>query len=160
VEEQFEEKPFTLTVNGAPRTVRATADMPLLWVLRDLVGLNGPKFGCGAGICGACTVHLDGAPARSCQVALGDVGAAKVVTIEGIADDPIGRRLIDAWVDIDVMQCGYCQSGQIMTAHALVKGNPKPSVAAIDAAMENNICRCACYPRIRSAIRMACGQEA
>jgi isoquinoline 1-oxidoreductase alpha subunit len=151
---------ITLTVNGKPRKFTATADMPLLWALRQELGLAGVKFGCGAGLCGACTVHLDGVPVRSCQLAIGEVGKAKVTTIEGLAGDPIADKLIDAWLEIDVMQCGYCQAGQVMSAQALLRETPKPSAADIDAAMAGNICRCATYPRIRRAIRMASGQEA
>ncbi len=160
VDDEIEERPFTVTVNGVARTIRATADVPLLWVLREMVGLSGVKFGCGAGLCGACTVHVDGAPVRSCQLPIGEVGGARVVTIEGLADDPLASKLFEAWLAIDVMQCGYCQAGQIMSAHALLKADPKPSPAAVDAAMEGNICRCATYPRIRQAIRMASGQAA
>lgn len=155
-----EDQQFTLAVNGKPQHIRATPDMPLLWALRQEVGLSGVKFGCGAGLCGACTVQLDGAPVRSCQVAIGDVGSAAVTTLEGLVGDPLADKLTKAWLEIDVMQCGYCQAGQIMSAHALLKETPKPSAGDIDAAMAGNICRCATYPRIRQAIRMASGQEA
>ncbi|HMT44857.1 MAG TPA: (2Fe-2S)-binding protein [Chakrabartia sp.] len=151
---------YTLTINGKAQQISATPDMPLLWALRQEVGLAGVKFGCGAGLCGACTVHLDGAPVRSCQTPLDSVGSAKITTIEGLAGDPLGERLIKAWLDIDVMQCGYCQAGQVMSAHALLRETPKPSGAQIDAAMEGNLCRCATYTRIREAIRLASGQEA
>ena len=154
-----EEDEFVLVVNGEERTVRASADMPLLWALRQELGLSGVKFGCGAGLCGACTVHLDGSPVRSCLLPVGDVGSSKVTTLEGLQDDPLAEKLIDAWLEIDVMQCGYCQAGQIMTAHALLADNPKPSAGEVDAAMEGNICRCGTYPRIRKAIRIASGQE-
>lgn len=150
---------YTLTINGKAQQISATPDMPLLWALRQEVGLAGVKFGCGAGLCGACTVHLDGAPVRSCQTPLGSVGSAKITTIEGLAGDPLGERLIKAWLDIDVMQCGYCQAGQVMSAHALLRETPKPSGEQIDAAMEGNLCRCATYTRIREAIRLASGQE-
>ena len=154
-----EEDEFVLVVNGEERTVRASADMPLLWALRQELGLSGVKFGCGAGLCGACTVHLDGSPVRSCLLPVGDVGSSKVTTLEGLQDDPLAEKLFDAWLEIDVMQCGYCQAGQIMTAHALLADNPKPSAGEVDAAMEGNICRCGTYPRIREAIRIASGQE-
>jgi isoquinoline 1-oxidoreductase alpha subunit len=149
----------TITVNGKPRTVEASADMPLLWALRDELGLSGVKFGCGAGLCGSCTVQLDGAAVRSCQTPLGSVGKAKVTTLEGL-NDPLAERLRKAWLEIDVMQCGYCQAGQLMSAHALLKSNAKPSAAEIDDAMEGNICRCATYPRIRAAIAKVAGGKA
>ena len=154
------EQSFTLTVNGKPQKIRALPEMPLLWALRQEVGISGVKFGCGAGLCGACTVQLDGSPTRACLTPLSAVGKAKITTVEGLAKDPIGARLQKAWLDIDVMQCGYCQAGQLMSAYALLKSKPKPSDADIDAAMEGNICRCACYPRIREAIRKASGREA
>ncbi|PLK26512.1 (2Fe-2S)-binding protein [Novosphingobium sp. TH158] len=150
-------KAITISVNGKARTVNAPPEMPLLWALRDELGLSGAKFGCGGGFCGACTVHVDGSPTRSCQLTLGDLGGGKVTTIEGLAD-PLAERLRKAWLEIDVMQCGYCQAGQIMTAHALLSQNPRPSAAEVDAAMEGNICRCATYPKIREAIRNASGQ--
>jgi isoquinoline 1-oxidoreductase subunit alpha len=153
------EQEYRLRVNGKDVTIRATPDMPLLWALRQEAGLSGVKFGCGAGLCGACTVHLDGMPLRSCQAPVGDIGYASITTLEGIQDDPIGRKLIDAWLEIDVMQCGYCQAGQVMSAHALLSQQPKPGDDDIDAAMGGNICRCATYPRIRKAIRIASGQE-
>lgn len=150
---------FTLKVNGKEVTIRATPDMPLLWALRQEAGLSGVKFGCGAGLCGACTVHLDGMPLRSCQAAIGDIGDAAITTIEGLQDDPLARKLFDAWLEIDVMQCGYCQAGQVMSAHALLSQVPRPGNDDIDAAMGGNICRCATYPRIRRAIKIASGQE-
>ena len=122
---------FTIRVNGKRKQVRAVPDMPLLWALRQEAGLAGTKFGCGGGFCGACTVHLDGSPVRSCQTALGDVGNAAITTIEGL-NDALGERLKAAWLEIDVMQCGYCQAGQLMSAHALLGQNPRPDSAAID----------------------------
>jgi isoquinoline 1-oxidoreductase alpha subunit len=144
-----------LTVNNRPVTVDASPDMPLLWALRDVLGLPGTKFGCGAAFCGACTVHLDGQPVRSCQTPIGSVGTARVTTIEGLAADPVGKRLQDAWVALDVPQCGYCQAGQLMAATALLHRTPQPSEAEIDAAMSGNLCRCATYLRIRAAIKQA-----
>ena len=151
---------YTLTVNGRRRIADVEGDTPLLWVLRDTLDLPGTKFGCGIAQCGVCTVHIDGAPVRACQTRLDSVGAAKVTTIEGIGATPYGKRLQDAWVAIDVPQCGYCQAGQIMSAAALLKATPKPSDAEIDAAMEGNLCRCATYLRIRRAIKQAAGVAA
>ena len=150
---------YRLDVNGAIREVDVPPEMPLLWVLRDELGLVGAKYGCGAGLCGACTVHVDGAAQRSCQLPVGRVGPAKIHTIEHIGTTAIGERLQQAWLQIDVMQCGYCQAGQIMSACALLGKTPRPSDADIDAAMAGNICRCGCYNRIRSAIRIAAGME-
>ncbi|MBX9815519.1 MAG: (2Fe-2S)-binding protein [Proteobacteria bacterium SG_bin5] len=144
-----------LTVNGRAVQVDAPAEKPLLWVLREDLGLIGTKFGCGQGLCGACTVHLDGKAVRGCQTPLGSVGAAKVTTIEAVAQNAVGRRVTAAWIDADVPQCGYCQAGQIMSATALLARTPKPSDAEIDAAMAGNLCRCATYNRIRAAIRAA-----
>lgn len=158
-EEAEGEREFAIVVNGREVAIRATPDMPLLWALRQEARVHGVKFGCGAGLCGACTVHLDGIPARSCLLPVGEVGTARVTTIEGMQDDELGRRLIDAWLAVDVMQCGYCQAGQVLSAHALLSQVPKPEDADIDAAMSGNICRCATYPRIRKAIRVASGQE-
>src|ERR1700710_1523126 len=146
-----------LTVNGNPTTVEADSDTPLLWVLRDTLHLHGTKYGCGVGACGACTVHLDGAAVRSCQTPVEAVGAAKITTIEGVGASPVGKRVQQAWSDLDVAQCGYCQPGQIMAATALLAKTPKPTDADIDAAM-TNICRCATYTRIRAAIKQASGQ--
>lgn len=146
---------YTIDVNGARRTVDVDGDMPLLWVLRDELGLKGSKFGCGAGLCGACTVHLDGKAARSCLTPISSVGAAAIATIEGMAAHPVGKRLQAAWMALDVPQCGYCQAGQIMTATELLAGNPSPSDADIDAAMRGNVCRCCTYARIRAAIKQA-----
>jgi len=149
-----------LSINGRLREVDADPEMPLLWALRDIVGLTGTKFGCGAAFCGACAVHLDGVPVRSCQTPVGSVGSAKVTTIEGLAANPVGARLQAAWVAMDVPQCGYCQAGQLMAAAALLKETPHPDDAAIDAAMTGNLCRCATYTRIRAAIKHAAAVSA
>jgi isoquinoline 1-oxidoreductase alpha subunit len=133
--------------------------MPLLWVLRDLLGLTGTKFGCGRGLCGACTVHLDGQPVRSCVIPVGDIGNREVTTIEGIGTTPAGARIQRAWLDLEVVQCGYCQSGQIMSAAALLKRVPNPTDKDINFAMSGNICRCGTYLRIRQAIKHAAGLE-
>jgi isoquinoline 1-oxidoreductase subunit alpha len=146
--------PVTLLVNGAPRTVDADGEMRLLWVLRDLLGLTGTKFGCGIAQCGACTVHLDGAAVRACTTRLSQVGARAVTTIEGLAPDGT-HALQRAWVAEDVPQCGYCQSGQVMAAAALLARTPRPSDGEIDEAMSGNICRCGTYDRIRQAIHRA-----
>lgn len=145
--------PFTL--NGRPVTVDADPSTPVLWAVRDDLGLTGTKFGCGMAQCGACTVHLNGAPVRSCMTPISAVAGAQVTTIEGLAGDRIGMAVTDAWVALDVAQCGYCQSGQIMSATALLKANKKPSDAQIDAAMSGNVCRCGTYQRIRAAIKRA-----
>ena len=150
---------YKLNVNGKVLTADVDADTPLLWTLRDSLGILGPKYGCGIGQCGACTVHIDGQPMRSCQVPVSAVGAARVSTIEGMAADPVGKRVQAAWTELDVAQCGYCQPGQIMSATALLKAKPKPTDADIDAAMSGNICRCATYTRIRAAIKQASGQQ-
>ena len=147
-----------LTVNGVDREVNAPSDMPLLWVLRDLLGLTGTKFGCGIAQCGACTVHLDGAPKRSCITPVSVAVGKKITTIEGLSrngDHPVQR----AWAELDVVQCGYCQSGQIMSAAALLAAKSKPTDADIDAALSGNICRCGTYQRIRAAVHRAAGQE-
>ena len=144
----------TITVNNQMVNVDAEADTPLLWVLRDHLGMTGTKFGCGMALCGACTVHIDGAATRSCVLPLSAVEGRSITTIEGLAKDR-SHAVQRAWLEIDVPQCGYCQSGQIMSAAALLKINPKPSDADIDAAMSGNICRCGTYPRIRKAIHRA-----
>lgn len=149
--------PYTIDINGVRRTVDVDGDMPLLWVLRDVLDLKGSKYGCGIGLCGACTVHLDGKPGRSCMLPISGIGLAKVVTIEGIGETPLGRRIQDAWLDIDVIQCGYCQAGQIMSAAALLAGTPHPNDRDIDRAMAGTLCRCGTYPRIRAAIKKAAG---
>jgi len=148
---------YRLDINGAVHEVDVPGEMPLLWVLRDELGLVGTKYGCGKGLCGACTVHVDGAAQRSCQLPVAAVGHAKIQTIERIGATETGARLQRAWLEIDVMQCGYCQAGQIMSASALLGRSAKPTDAEIDAAMTGNICRCGCYNRIRSAIRIAAG---
>ena len=149
---------YTLKVNGKSQTVDVEADTPLLWVLRDTIGLVGAKFGCGGGFCGACTVHLDGVAVRSCQTQISAVGDKAVTTIEGVGATPIGASLQKAWIDHDVIQCGYCQAGQIMSASAMLAKTPQPTDAQIDRAMAGNICRCATYNRIRAAIHQAAGQ--
>ncbi len=146
---------FTIAVNGLKRTVDVDGDTPLLWVLRDELDLKGSKFGCGVGLCGACTVHLDGEATRSCITPISSIGDAAVSTIEGMAANPVGRRLQAAWMELDVPQCGYCQAGQIMSAAALLSKNPHPDDQAIDAAMSGNVCRCCAYLRIRAAIKKA-----
>ena len=148
---------YTLRVNGQNRVVDVDSDTPLLWVLRDSLDLVGTKFGCGVGLCGACTVHLDGVATRSCLTPVANVGQAAITTIEGVGDTAIGRRVQDAWLAVDVVQCGYCQAGQIMSASALLASVPRPTDADIDRAMVGNICRCATYPRIRAAIKQAAG---
>jgi isoquinoline 1-oxidoreductase alpha subunit len=146
---------MTLNVNGAPHSVDVPADMPLLWVLRDVLGFTGTKFGCGIAQCGACTVHLDGQAVRSCVLPVGNVGDKAVLTIEAVGTTPAGRKVQQAWLDVDVVQCGYCQPGQIMSAAALIANTANPSDSDIDAAMAGNICRCGTYVRIRAAIKQA-----
>jgi isoquinoline 1-oxidoreductase alpha subunit len=150
---------LSLTINGKTVSVDAEEDTPLLWVLRDTVGLTGTKFGCGMQLCGACTVHLDGKPVRSCGTPVSAAVGKKVTTIEAIGDTAVGKKVQAAWRELDVPQCGYCQSGQIMSATALLASNPKPTDADINAAMDGNICRCGTYPRIRAAIHKAAGSK-
>jgi len=148
---------FTLKINGTPHEVDVDGDTPLLWVLRDALGMTGTKFGCGQALCGACTVHLDSRPVRSCQTPVDNVGDSAITTIEAIGQTPQGAALQKAWLELEVVQCGYCQSGQIMSAAALLKDTPKPSNDDIDAAMSGNVCRCGTYQRIRAAIKQAAG---
>jgi len=148
----------TLVVNGESRQVDVPEDMPLLWVLRDVLGLTGTKFGCGIAQCGACTVHLDGKPARSCLLPVGAIGQRAITTIEAIGNTRNGAKVQKAWLDLEVIQCGYCQSGQIMSATALLDAIPHPADADIDAAMAGNICRCGTYVRIRQAIKNAAAE--
>ena len=146
---------FRIKINGKTHSVDVDGDTPLLWVLRDVLGMTGTKFGCGRALCGACTVHVDGAPVRSCSTPVESVGGAEVATIEAIGATAVGERIRRAWLAREVVQCGYCQSGQIMSAVALLAGNPNPSDADIDDAMSGNICRCGTYLRIRDAIKEA-----
>jgi isoquinoline 1-oxidoreductase alpha subunit len=149
-----------LEVNGEARTFDAQPDTPLLWVLRDVLHMTGTKFGCGMALCGACTVHVDGQPVRSCITQVSSVAGKKITTIESVASDDVGKRVQAAWLELGVPQCGYCQSGQIMSAIALLKAKPRPQDADIDEAMSGNICRCGTYPRIRAAIKRAAGEGA
>jgi isoquinoline 1-oxidoreductase alpha subunit len=148
---------YTINVNGTQQTVDVDGETPLLWVLRDTLDLKGSKFGCGMGLCGACTVHINGKAIRSCITPIATVGAAQVTTIEGVGATSIGKQVQDAWLKVDVMQCGYCQAGQIMAASALLSQKPKPTDQDIDDAMSGNLCRCATYTRIRAAIKHAAG---
>jgi isoquinoline 1-oxidoreductase alpha subunit len=148
-----------LRINGQSTSVNAPDDMPLLWVLRDVLGMTGTKFGCGIAQCGACTVHIDGAPVRSCMLPIAVVGDRAITTIEGIGATPAGAKVQKAWLDLEVIQCGYCQSGQIMSAAALLAATPNPDDSDIDAAMAGNICRCGTYVRIRAAIKQAAGDR-
>ena len=147
--------PFTIKVNGTPHNVDVDADTPLLWVLRDVLGMTGTKFGCGVALCGACTVQVDGVATRSCITPIDSIGTSGITTIEAIGQTPQGKALQQAWLDLEVVQCGYCQSGQIMSAAALLKDTAKPSDDDIDAAMSGNVCRCGTYQRIRAAIHRA-----
>ncbi len=149
---------YTLNINGVNHAVDVDEATPLLWVLRDVLDMKGTKFGCGSGLCGACTVHLNGVAVRACSTPVSGVGTAAISTIEGMAEHPVGKKVQDAWLEIDVAQCGYCQAGQIMSATALLAQTPKPTDADIDAHMSGNICRCATYNRIRTAIKLAAGE--
>ena len=148
---------ITLNVNGKPHSVDVPNDMPLLWTLRDVLNMTGTKFGCGMGLCGACTIHIDGKPMRSCVTQVSAAAGKRITTIEAIGTTPAGKRIQSAWLALDVPQCGYCQSGQIMSASALLASKPRPSDSDIDNAMAGNICRCGTYPRIRAAIKQAAG---
>ena len=151
---------YTINVNGKTETVEADGNMPLLWVLRDKLDLKGTKFGCGVAACGACTVHLDGQVTRACVTPISSVGGKRLTTIEAIGQTKTGQAVQKAWLDVDVMQCGYCQAGQVMAATALLNSNPKPSDKDIDTAMQGNACRCGTYVRIRQAIKTAAGVDA
>jgi len=144
-----------VTINGETRELDVSDEMPLLWALRQELGMVGTKFGCGMGLCGACTVHVDGAAVRSCSTPVGSLAGKKITTIEALEQTPVGQALQQAWLDEDVMQCGYCQAGQLMSASALLARNPNPSEQEIEGAMQGNICRCACYTRIKTAIQVA-----
>jgi isoquinoline 1-oxidoreductase subunit alpha len=150
---------YTINVNGKTHTVDVAGDMPLLWVLRDKINMKGTKFGCGVAACGACTVHLDGQVTRACVTPISSVGGKRVTTIEGIAETKTGQALQKAWLDVDVMQCGYCQAGQLMAATALLNSTPQPNDKQIDDAMSGNACRCGTYVRIREAIKTAAGVD-
>ena len=147
--------PFTIKINGNAHSVDVDGDTPLLWVLRDVLGMTGTKFGCGVALCGACTVHVDGVATRSCITPVDSIGTSQITTIEAIGATSVGAKVQRAWLDREVVQCGYCQSGQIMSAVALLSSNARPTPAQIDDAMSGNICRCGTYPRIREAIKQA-----
>jgi isoquinoline 1-oxidoreductase alpha subunit len=149
---------ITLNINGKPQKVEAEADTPLLWVLRDELHMNGTKFGCGMALCGACTVHVDGQPTRACVMPVSSAVGKKITTIEAIGASPVGKRVQQAWAELEVPQCGYCQSGQIMAATALLRETPRPTDKEIDQAMSGNICRCGTYQRIRLAIHKAASE--
>lgn len=149
-----------LNVNGKNHELDVTADTPVLWALRDVIGMTGTKFGCGRALCGACTIHIDGAPTRACITPVSLASGKKITTIEAVGDTDIGKRVQQAWLELDVVQCGYCQSGQIMAASALLASNSDPTDADIDNAMSGNICRCGTYPRIRAAIKHAAKSKA
>jgi isoquinoline 1-oxidoreductase alpha subunit len=146
---------FTIQINGQTHSIDVDGDTPLLWVLRDVLGMTGTKFGCGMALCGACTVHVDGVATRSCITSLDSIGTSAITTIEAVGTTPAGAKIQKAWLDREVPQCGYCQSGQIMSATALLASNPRPTDTAIDDAMSGNICRCGTYVRIREAIKQA-----
>ena len=146
---------YAINVNSVRRTVDVDEDTPVLWVLRDVLGMTGTKFGCGLGLCGACTIHLDGKPVRSCITPVGTAAGGRISTIEAIGASAVGKKIQQAWVKLDVPQCGYCQSGQIMSAAALLASNPHPNDSDIDDAMSGNICRCGTYVRIHEAIKLA-----
>ena len=148
---------ITLNINGQPRNLDVPDDMPLLWTLRDVLSMTGTKFGCGMGLCGACTIHIEGQPTRSCITPVSAAAGKRITTIEAIGSTPAGKKIQTAWLALDVPQCGYCQSGQIMSASTLLNANAKPSDSDIDNAMAGNICRCGTYPRIRAAIKRAAG---
>ncbi|WJR80369.1 (2Fe-2S)-binding protein [Bradyrhizobium sp. NP1] len=150
---------FTIKVNGNAHSVDVDGDTPLLWVLRDVLGMTGTKFGCGVALCGACTVHIDGVATRSCVTPIDSVGESQVMTIEAIGTTPAGAKIQKAWLDHEVVQCGYCQSGQIMSASALLASNSQPTDSDIDDAMSGNICRCGTYMRIREAIKIAAAES-
>ncbi|MFB0612520.1 (2Fe-2S)-binding protein [Aurantiacibacter poecillastricola] len=150
---------YSVTINGETREIDAPGEMPLLWALRNELGMVGTKFGCGIGMCGACTVHVEGQATRSCSMTLAAVDGKQVSTVEALGETPVGQALQQAWLEDDVMQCGYCQAGQLMNATALLNTNPNPSDEEIDAAMQGNICRCACYKRIHSAIARVARDE-
>jgi len=146
---------FTININGSGHSIDADGDTPLLWILRDVLGMTGTKFGCGAALCGACTVHIDGVATRSCVMLIDSIGKSAITTIEAVGTTESGAKIQKAWLDHEVVQCGYCQSGQIMSASALLASNPRPTDADIDDAMSGNICRCGTYSRIREAIKLA-----
>jgi len=148
---------ITLNINGQPRNLDVPDDMPLLWTLRDVLSMTGTKFGCGMGLCGACTIHIEGQPTRSCITPVSAAAGKRITTIEAIGSTPAGKKIQTAWLALDVPQCGYCQSGQIMSASTLLNANAKPNDSDIDNAMAGNICRCGTYPRIRAAIKRAAG---
>ena len=149
----------SLNINGKPHQLDVSDDTPLLWAVRDVVGLTGTKFGCGIALCGACTVHVEGQPTRSCVTPVSAVAGKRITTVEAIGQNPVGRRVQAAWQQLDVVQCGYCQSGQVMAATALLQSKPNPSDADIDAAMSGNVCRCGTYGRIRAAIKLAASKK-